>query len=236
MRTSNSSLNSLAAVLSSVAIACASQPAPPPALLEIGSALPRTCEKAIQFYTTRERAPSEYKELALLEASGDNAGVLSKLRSQASQVGATGVILGATGSQVTGATVRPPLPIVGTRVEVNTATSTSAVAIAVQSDSTRVRQTCTHRMTGDRPNGAVSLSSSEVSLLREQVGKPALLRGGKLEEPWLTKASITRVSEDVFLLSTSDAETLEVPLAMVQSVFRERNINREYVVVLLKSD
>lgn len=100
-----------------------------------------TCSDAVVIYTTRDKAPPDYAEVALLSSSGESRYtnhqmMIESMRKEAAKVGATGVILNdikeaGSGEKIVGA-------ILGTGTE----RQGKAVAIYAAADTARVRDAC----------------------------------------------------------------------------------------------
>lgn len=101
-----------------------------------------TCAEAITTYATRSDVPSDYYELAFIEAEGNSVyttdnKLQDQIRNGAAKVGATGVIVNAVEQSKT--TVK----VLGEAVGANTATQkASALAIYMPADQDRVTQAC----------------------------------------------------------------------------------------------
>lgn len=101
----------------------------------------RTCTAAVVAYTTPDRVPSRYTEIALLNSRGNShstseAGMIQSQREKASEVGANGIILGgidepSAGAKVAGAFLGTPVERKG-----------KALAIWVTADSAKTRAVC----------------------------------------------------------------------------------------------
>src|SRR5215203_2789127 len=100
-----------------------------------------TCEQGIVMYLTPEKAPSDYKELALLNSSGNtgltsHGGMLKSQRKKAASVGATGIILGG---------IKEPnaaMVVAGAILGVGAERTGKALAIYAPSDTAKVYEAC----------------------------------------------------------------------------------------------
>ena len=111
------------------------------AVLDQSIHLARTCEEGIVMYTTPEKAPAGYKEVALLNATGSTsfaseAGMMKSMRKKAAEVGATGIILGGISEPGAGA------KIAGAVLGTGTERKGKAVAIYTPDDTARVTKAC----------------------------------------------------------------------------------------------
>jgi len=111
------------------------------ALLDQSVHLARTCEEGVIMYTTPDKAPRGYREIALLNATGttdftSEAGMMKSMRKKAAEVGATGIILGSINEPGAGAKVAAA--VFGTTTE----RKGKAVAIFAESDVERVQSAC----------------------------------------------------------------------------------------------
>jgi hypothetical protein len=113
-------------------------------LLDQSFRLAPTCEPGIVMYTTPDKAPAGYRELALLNATGNTAwtseaGMMKSMRKKAAEAGATGIIL--SGISEPGAGAKVAGAVLGTGAE----RKGKALAIYSPADSARVAQTCAGR-------------------------------------------------------------------------------------------
>jgi hypothetical protein len=104
----------------------------------------RTCAGAVQVFTTAERVPSPYKEVALLNSKGesswtDERGMLGSQRNKAAEVGANGLILGETREPNAGT------KIIGSLFGTGAERKGKAIAIWIPADSERTREICSGR-------------------------------------------------------------------------------------------
>lgn len=111
------------------------------ALLDQSIKLPSTCEQGVVMYTSPDKAPQGYVELALLNSSGSTgftseAGMMKSQRQKAAGIGATGIILGGIDEPGAGAKV------VGAFLGTGTERKGKAVAIFAPADSARVNAAC----------------------------------------------------------------------------------------------
>ena len=101
-----------------------------------------TCEDAILMYATRSEVPSDYYELAFIEAEGNSVyttdnKLREEIREGAAKVGASAVIVNPVEQAKT--TVK----VIGEALGTQSATQkASALAIYVPADADRVRQSC----------------------------------------------------------------------------------------------
>jgi hypothetical protein len=104
-----------------------------------------TCADAVPVYPDREHVPYDYYEVALINAEGNsvytgNGDLLKKVRNEAADVGANGVVLDSLGASH--ATVK----VLGAAVGSNDAERKArAIAIWMPSDTARVREACSGR-------------------------------------------------------------------------------------------
>lgn len=95
-------------------------------------------------YLTPDKAPSDFKELALLNSSGSTgftseSGMMKSQRKKAASVGATGIILGEIKEPSAAAKVA------GAVVGVGAERKGKALAIYAPSDTAKVYETCANR-------------------------------------------------------------------------------------------
>ncbi|HKO14842.1 MAG TPA: hypothetical protein VJU87_01330 [Gemmatimonadaceae bacterium] len=114
------------------------------ALLDQSVHLQRTCEEGILMYTSPEKAPQGYKELALLNSTGNTqwtseAGMMKSMRQKAAEIGATGIILG--GISEPGAGTKVAGAVLGTGAE----RKGKSLAIFATEDSAKVNAACRSR-------------------------------------------------------------------------------------------
>jgi hypothetical protein len=104
--------------------------------------LPPTCADAVEVFSSIDKVPYDYYELALIEAEGNsvyigNGDLLKAVRNQAARLGANGVIVDSLGA--THATVK----ILGAALGAKDAERKARVlAIWMPSDTARVREAC----------------------------------------------------------------------------------------------
>lgn len=128
----------LAVTLALVCAACVSTNA---AVLDSSVSYQKICPDGVQIFTSAERVPGPYQEVALLNSSGESGwtterGMAHSQQQKAAQLGANGIILGDTrepnaGTKIIGA-------ILGTGAE----RKGKAVAIFIPSDTLRVQRVC----------------------------------------------------------------------------------------------
>lgn len=111
------------------------------ALLDQSIKPPATCEQGVVMYTSVDRAPKGYVELALLNSSGSTgftseAGMMKSQRQKAAEVGATGIIL--SGIDEPGAGAKVVGAFLGTGAE----RKGKALAIFSPADSAKVNEAC----------------------------------------------------------------------------------------------
>jgi hypothetical protein len=99
------------------------------------------CKEGVAFYTTRDKAPSGFKEVAILSSSGSSNftnqnQMVESMRDKAAEIGATGVILNDINEPGTGAKVAAAL------FGVSPERQGKALAIWSDADTARVRQAC----------------------------------------------------------------------------------------------
>ena len=101
----------------------------------------KTCARAVQVFTTAERVPSAYREVALLNSKGesswtDEKGMLDSQRRKAAEVGANGLILGETKEPNAGT------KIIGSLFGTGAERKGRAIAIWIPEDSERTQGIC----------------------------------------------------------------------------------------------
>ena len=111
------------------------------ALLDTSVRYVPTCKEGVVFYVTKDKAPQNYKEVALLTSKAasdwtDQQKMLESMRDKAASIGATGVILNEIAEPGTGAR------IAGAVFGVTPERQGKAVAIYASDDTARVRQVC----------------------------------------------------------------------------------------------
>ncbi|MFL5467494.1 MAG: hypothetical protein ACJ79N_10535, partial [Gemmatimonadaceae bacterium] len=101
----------------------------------------RTCPSAIKLYTTPDRVPKPYREVAILNAKGesnwsDEEDMIESMRDKASEVGANGIILNSIDepSALT--------KVIGEVAKTGSQRKGKALAIYVPSDSTSTATVC----------------------------------------------------------------------------------------------
>lgn len=111
------------------------------ALLDTSVHYVPTCKEGVQFYSTKDKAPEKYKEVAILSSSGSSgftnqSQMIESMRDEAAKIGATGVILNEIAEPGAGAKVA------GAIFGVSPERQGRAVAIFAEADTMRVRQAC----------------------------------------------------------------------------------------------
>ena len=104
-----------------------------------------TCVAGVQLFTSPEKVPAAYSEVALLNSSGSSSAtneqeMFESMREKAAQAGANGVILGAVDEP--GAGTKVAAAIFGTPAE----RKGKAVAIRIPSDSSREQAACSRTL------------------------------------------------------------------------------------------
>jgi hypothetical protein len=128
-----------AAILLSLAVvACVSTNV---ALLDTSVHYTPVCKEGVIFYSTRDKAPATYKEVALLNSKGasgwtNESQLVESMRNEAAKIGATGVILNDIKEPGTGEKVAAA--VFGISAE----RKGKALAIFADADTARVRQAC----------------------------------------------------------------------------------------------
>jgi hypothetical protein len=100
-----------------------------------------TCPDAVMLYTTPDRVPGQYREVALLNSTGNTAftsekGMYNSQRKKAAQLGANGIVLNDIQEPGAGA------KIIGSLLGTGTERKGRALAIYVPEDSARTIQIC----------------------------------------------------------------------------------------------
>lgn len=111
------------------------------ALLDQSFSASRTCERGIVMYTTADKAPAGYKEIALLNSAGQTgftseSGMMKNQRQKAADIGATGIIL--SGITEPGAGAKVAAAVLGVGAE----RKGKAMAIWAEADTARVNAVC----------------------------------------------------------------------------------------------
>lgn len=114
------------------------------AMLTTSTALPPICAEGVQLFTASDQIGKPYRELAILQASGEahattDLQLLESQRKKAAALGANGVILGY---------VREQLPDSGHQIRffgANPQRTADAIAVLIPDDSARVRAACGKR-------------------------------------------------------------------------------------------
>ncbi len=127
----------------------------------------RTCAGAVQVFTTAERVPSPYKEVALLNSKGesswtDEKGMLGSQRNKAAEVGANGLILGETKEPNAGT------KIIGSLFGTGAERKGKAIAIWIPADSERTQAICS----GRQPAAALGREEHLIQPRSTQAGAP----------------------------------------------------------------
>jgi hypothetical protein len=117
------------------------------------------CKEGVVFYTTRDKAPQPFKEVAILSSSGSssmtNQGqMIESMREKAAEIGATGVILNDINEPGAGAKVA------GAIFGVSPERQGKALAIFAEADTARVRQACSPLRSRQAGDGSDSTSAS----------------------------------------------------------------------------
>ena len=111
------------------------------ALMDPTIHLAETCRDAIKLYTSPAAVQQPYREIALLNSSGestwsDESNMIKSMRDKAAEVGANGIIL--TGIDEPSALSK----VIGDVAQTGTVRKGKSLAIYVPSDSARVRTVC----------------------------------------------------------------------------------------------
>ena len=109
----------------------------------------KLCPDAVQVFTTPERVPSAYREVALLNSKGesswtDEKQMMDSQRRKAAQLGANGIILGETKEPNAGT------KIIGSLFGTGAERKGRAIAIYIPADSLRVKLACSGPGGGSR--------------------------------------------------------------------------------------
>jgi hypothetical protein len=101
----------------------------------------RLCPDGVQIFTSADRVPGQYQEVALLSSKGesgltDERQMLTSQRKKAAQLGANGLIIGDVKEPNAGT------KIIGSLLGTGAERKGSAVAIFIPGDSARVRHAC----------------------------------------------------------------------------------------------
>lgn len=110
-------------------------------LMDTSVRMARTCPAAVKLFSSPSKVPSEYTEIALLNASGSSmytneSNMTGSMRKKAAELGANGIIMGNIDEPSAGAKVAAA--VFGTHTE----RKGKAVAIHIAADSARVQQAC----------------------------------------------------------------------------------------------
>jgi len=109
----------------------------------------KICPDAVQVFTTPERVPSAYREVALLNSKGesswtDEKQMMDSQRRKAAKLGANGIILGETKEPNAGT------KIIGSLFGTGAERKGRAIAIYIPADSLRVKVACSGQGGGSR--------------------------------------------------------------------------------------
>jgi hypothetical protein len=109
----------------------------------------KVCPDAVQVFTTAERVPGAYREVALLNSKGesswtDERQMMDSQRRKAAQLGANGIILGETREPNAGT------KIIGSLFGSGAERKGRGIAIYIPADSLRVRLACSGEGGGSR--------------------------------------------------------------------------------------
>lgn len=117
------------------------------------------CVQAITVYTTRDRAPTDYQEVAILSSRGSSTytneqQMLASIKKEAAKVGATGIILNDITEASAGAKVAAAITGVGTERQ------GKALAIYSPSEAGKAKETCAiARMAAGSPDSATIMNA-----------------------------------------------------------------------------
>ena len=111
------------------------------AILDPTAKYAKTCPEAVIVYTTPDKVPGEYREIALLNSTGETGwtseqGMVNSQRKKAADVGASGLVLGGINEPNAGT------KIIGAVLGTGTERKGKAVAIWLLADSLRVTHVC----------------------------------------------------------------------------------------------
>ena len=110
------------------------------ALLNPGVSKPAICPNGVAVFTTPDKVPGKYEEVAILNShagsSTDEAKIIESMREKAAEVGANGIIMG--GIEDPGTTDKVIAAVFKTQTE----RKGKSMAIFLPSDSVRVGQAC----------------------------------------------------------------------------------------------
>jgi hypothetical protein len=128
----------LAVALALVCAGCVSTNA---AVLDSSVSYQKICPDGVQIFTSAERVPGPYQEVALLNSSGESGwttekGMAHSQQQKAAQLGANGIIMGDTKEPNAGT------KIIGSILGTGAERKGRAVAIFIPSDSLRVQRVC----------------------------------------------------------------------------------------------
>ena len=110
-------------------------------MLNATASHPAVCPEAVRLFTSADKVPGEYEEVAVLTSRGDadftsEEGMVKSQRKKAAKLGANGIILGEQKDPSTGAKIAKEL--FGTSAN----RKGKATAIYIPADSARVRDAC----------------------------------------------------------------------------------------------
>jgi hypothetical protein len=111
------------------------------AVLNPSASYQKICADGVQIFTTADRVPGDYQEVAMLHSKGesswtDERQMLNSQRKKAAGLGANGIIVGATSEPKAGT------KIIGSLLGTGAERKGAAIAIFIPSDSARVRRAC----------------------------------------------------------------------------------------------
>ena len=111
------------------------------AVLNPSATYQKVCADGVQIFTSAERVPSDYLEVAILNSKGesgwtDERQMLTSQRNKAGSLGANGIILQGTSEPKAGT------KIIGALLGTGAERKGAAMAIYIPADSTRVQQAC----------------------------------------------------------------------------------------------
>ena len=123
------------------ALLCAACVSTNAAVLDSSVSYQKICPDGVQIFTSVERVPGPYQEVALLNSSGESGwttekGMAHSQQQKAAQLGANGIIMGDTKEPNAGT------KIIGSILGTGAERKGKAVAIFIPSDSVRVQRVC----------------------------------------------------------------------------------------------
>lgn len=169
------------------------------ALMDNSIHLARTCPDAVKLYSSPSKVGAEYEEVALLNSTGlsnwtTESGMMKSMREKASEVGATGVIMGNIDEAGAGAKVAAQ--VLGAYTE----RKGKSVAIYVPSDLARVASVCS----GGRSD-ALAVASPTPERNAEPIRPVNTSRTGAAPRQTQRPSNPTPASVESFPASTSQA-------------------------------